>query len=769
MAGTYLPAVGISSGGGGGESGPVVMSGGGAIAEAASGGGWNPLSMLHRLGMIAAGVPKGIYGIGRDLTKAAQYGITGHNGYDFDETLPTLGAARQGVKQTAGRLSSFAPGGQTPGQAWKPYVTDPVGALLTDAGNVSLVAGPALKAAGVAGQAADAGSLTARLGTAATKVEAGATRISSVPTAPYRLPITKLGESLGQRTLRGTEAAAGAPVSVPLGGTRLARTAPGLARFSPDWKATNNVLLEGKGIEAGHAHAAIVADQPALKSALESALPEDRAAVLETFREAHRKSTLPQIEDTRAATAQRIADLPFAIKGERQFVAGQTAAGTRIGSFFDEPTPAPVAPGQVGGAAPSPISAPAEMPPTLFTVGKTGGASTKRSFLEPPARTDSVPDGYVRLSEIHINKGSARPFKGAEDVAIPKGLAGQVENFFKSPDAMAQTLGKFTDPLNSVGHVVKLGLNPAWPVGNIVGDAAMALGASGFKGLSEYVKAAKEGTPDATFARLEKATPAEATMASTRREVMQGGNKIERATGALQRVTEAKSFFRIAARFDNAVKSGVFRAEIAKGRSPELALEKTMRMTGEFDNMSPFERDYVRRLAPYYSWGREIVKISKNIAEEHPFGASVALEAGRAGADRPEGEGSEVDPGQFVPFGQAGSKFGGAFFGLGKMLGPVPKFVGAVATGDNPGSGKDLRVGQEFGEQNTPGAHNTVSALSLVAKGAPQVRLVQALMGDDDFKDPKEGLASFLGLDMSHKPEPKPKKKGGKGPRIIIG
>ena len=72
----------------------------------------------------------------------------------------------------------------------------------------------------------------------------------------------------------------------------------------------------------------------------------------------------------------------------------------------------------------------------------------------------------------------------------------------------------------------------------------------------------------------------------------------------------------------------------------------------------------------------------------------------------------------------------------------------------------DLRVGQEFGEQNTPGLHNTGAAISQFVKSYPQARLTQAVRGEDDFHTPAEGIASFLGVDASHQPKRQKKGKG---------
>lgn len=665
--------------------------------------------ILSRIGQIIVNAPVGAAQLASDIVRlpyhVARSAIT-HDDVDIGKTFPAIFGVGKGFQQTAQEF-------QHPSRILENYGRDPVGSLLNDAANISVVASPIAKAAGIAGQAADAGSLTSRLAAATEKVAAGANRISALPTAPYRLPITKLGEAIGQSTLRGLEAASGSAVQAGKLSNVLATRAPFLYRFAPETKALDSVLLSGKADELHLSHSAFEGDvMPKIKEALGGvSAPAERASIIETYKGQHRAAVARGIADTRNTTAGGVGDLPFSQR-----------------------------------------------------VGPAGAAAGQGSFFDELVSAKPTPDGYVRLSDIRQGKTSTAPFKGQDTIAIPKPLADHISSFFQGPSKGAQQLDAVVAPFNRLNYTAKLGLNPAWVVGNAGGNSTMgALGSSlpmsQLKAFLEDFRSQDYVGPNRNY----KAAPTDAALESVKRDVGDAGNIAQRATGAIQAGVDKLGFFKLAERLDNASRSAFYRTEIKAGASADLAMEKTIRHMGEFDKMSPFERDYVRKLAPFYSWHREILKIAKNLVEEHPARAAKLAQIGNVESQQPEdaGQGTKLGADQFVPFGQVGETFGGSLLGLGKMLGPLPKIGLAVGTGDNPSTGKDLDVGQGFGERNGPGLHNLLPETVKVGKGMPPVRLEESLRGKDRYTTPLEGLASFLGLDASHTPE-KPAKKGSK-------
>lgn len=53
-------------------------------------------------------------------------------------------------------------------------------------------------------------------------------------------------------------------------------------------------------------------------------------------------------------------------------------------------------------------------------------------------------------------------------------------------------------------------------------------------------------------------------------------------------------------------------------RQVELAVDRTLDFLGDFNAMTPFERRYVRRVIPFWSWYRVIVKVSGKYAADYP-------------------------------------------------------------------------------------------------------------------------------------------------------
>ncbi|HYF46079.1 MAG TPA: hypothetical protein VD926_07700, partial [Acidimicrobiales bacterium] len=592
---------------------------------------------------------------------------------------------------------------------------DPLGMALNDISNIAVVAAPAAKAAGIAGQAAEAGSLSARAASATQKIASGTAKVADLPVAPYRLPLTRAGEVIGKSAYNAEMAAAGAEgVQAGTLGSALQRVglSQPLARFSPEGKLLSNELLEGRAREANYAHDVLEADLPQLETQLSQIPKANRAArqqVIDNYLETHQETIGPRVAELRSESAARISGMPFAH----------------------------------------------QLDPVRSPQGKLFGEADQAD-LAP------VPEGYVRMSELRGGDMSTL-YKGADDIVLPKPLADQVQSFFGAPMKGSEALRGVLGPVNKVNYTLKLGLSPAWATGNLVGNAFTTLANAGVRGLRQYASDIRTGDFADDSARLQRAAPTRATIDQMQMTAVPEaeGNFAQRITTKAVQKAQKVTFYRLAERFDNAARSAVFKTELSRGASPELALEKTLRAMGEFDKLSPFERDYVKQIAPFWTWHREILKMSKNMLEDHPIRSGAMLNLSRnLGSEQGEPGETEIEAGQLVPYGQAGEWFGGGYGGFGKKLGPLPRAALAVGTGQNPSTGKDLRVGQEFGEQNTPGLHNTGAAISQFVKSYPQARLTQAVRGEDDFHTPAEGIASFLGVDASHQPKRQKKGKG---------
>lgn len=63
----------------------------------------------------------------------------------------------------------------------------------------------------------------------------------------------------------------------------------------------------------------------------------------------------------------------------------------------------------------------------------------------------------------------------------------------------------------------------------------------------------------------------------------------------------------------------VYLDRMKKGASPEQAIKDSLKVAGDFSNMSRFERSVVRRILPFYSWMRHITGLTAHLAVNHPL------------------------------------------------------------------------------------------------------------------------------------------------------
>jgi len=82
---------------------------------------------------------------------------------------------------------------------------------------------------------------------------------------------------------------------------------------------------------------------------------------------------------------------------------------------------------------------------------------------------------------------------------------------------------------------------------------------------------------------------------------------------------------------------------------------------GAYDDMSPFEKRYVRQLFPFWSWIRNITRISANLVIDQPLRAAWVMRVGALGTD-PNSELPDYLRGSIqTPFGLVDSNFLNAF------------------------------------------------------------------------------------------------------------
>lgn len=125
------------------------------------------------------------------------------------------------------------------------------------------------------------------------------------------------------------------------------------------------------------------------------------------------------------------------------------------------------------------------------------------------------------------------------------------------------------------------------------------------------------------------------------------------------------------------------------------AVEDANRVMGTFDDMTPFERNYVRNIFPFYTWNRHITKLAWQTAIDHPSRMMWTMWLGTHGAEANEEYdllpwqagsivvGNKLIPTNFInPMNDVG---GGSMFtptGMLRSMSPAIKYGFAVAGKD---------------------------------------------------------------------------------------
>lgn len=298
-----------------------------------------------------------------------------------------------------------------------------------------------------------------------------------------------------------------------------------------------------------------------------------------------------------------------------------------------------------------------------------------------------------------------------------------------------------------------LALSPRWHVGNIVGNAALAgLGA----GLSPAQIAKHVGEARRLVKAFEEGgdVPAEHLVAMERL-IAAGFNNPD-----LARVENARALGRAINRsyhfngyVDSVNRTVIYLAKHKSGVSADAAVSMALKTAGDFSKMTPFERNVVRRIIPFYAWQRHITRLAFSLPVEHPSRVAWTLHLSEMqnrlnpdpGADNEFNEGTIPLPGgkrlnvrNLMPI-TSGFWLDPSFRGAGYQLNPVIKSAVAGATGFNLGKMKPVS-GKEFDPKNPSrfgappealAAKNPGGFVSFLGQQLPQVTTLRDLVAGD--------------------------------------
>lgn len=197
-----------------------------------------------------------------------------------------------------------------------------------------------------------------------------------------------------------------------------------------------------------------------------------------------------------------------------------------------------------------------------------------------------------------------------------------------------------------------------------------------------------------------------------------------------------------------------------KGLSDAAALERATKALVDYNDLSPFERQAVRSVVPFYSWQKGILKLAAKAMADHPFAVSAALQVyqlnqdlmeDQYGAALPRAYESVVDLGplgkrnlrSFNPFVDAGSLTSPQ--GIAASMNPFVESATRNALGAPEGGFADYWRENEFGSlvPDTSPAQDFTEAFEFL----PQARVGQAIASGQDVsgRGRSAALQGYLG------------------------
>lgn len=370
----------------------------------------------------------------------------------------------------------------------------------------------------------------------------------------------------------------------------------------------------------------------------------------------------------------------------------------------------------------------------------------------PGSMFEKVPPGQVNLSTTFVPQAMLSRF------ARQLGEAKQLEQAFR----------KFYDKPMRLWKDQVLALSPRWHVNNIIGNMVTATAGGGIDPITygrnfyRATKILKAMHDDGRLAKLQEADPEGAQIALTLDpRIHQGSEGAALGPGTELNVDSGPRLKRISPSrlvrgykkvtqgsyefngfVDDASRLSIFLTERKRmtdaqlaewvrrnpdlgyhfgegkggldGIRDELAVRQSLKVAGDFTRLSPFERQVVRRVLPFYPWMRHITKLALRMPVTAPvrtawlmhlaaiFGEPPAFPFLSAyvpvGAERPDQSRSYLHVGNVNPFNDiAYGSQGSSDFSLTDIpAGVLSQVSPAISTGVGLATGIDLRTGQQI-------------------------------------------------------------------------
>lgn len=368
----------------------------------------------------------------------------------------------------------------------------------------------------------------------------------------------------------------------------------------------------------------------------------------------------------------------------------------------------------------------------------------------------------------------------ADSFFLPTPIANEFQRWWKPASKNPLIVG-YDMATRGFKHSV-LAMSPTWNVNNVLGNAFMAVVFGGETPLEIY-RRTREVMASARQAGREERMIAPEDVTRTQRvmEAIPGGRRLRewgkdiaaapalgppRLYGAggpseiMRQMAEQREpgtmfgrginqAYRVNETVDNIGRNALYLAKRGKGFSEEEAVAQALNAMGDFNNKTPFERDVVRRIIPFYAWMKHVTQASYHLAAEHPFRTAWLLHVSdmfNPGSDNmPDWLRGSIGIGKtgwVVPMGGANplqGNFGSVFTAghdwpgeLMRGLSPLIK-LGAAGVGINlqtrrpvsgpPGAGPVDQYGKPIFGLQTP---STIAYMA--ARMIPQGRMLEDLL-----------------------------------------
>jgi hypothetical protein len=394
----------------------------------------------------------------------------------------------------------------------------------------------------------------------------------------------------------------------------------------------------------------------------------------------------PRSENMRASSEE----LPYSARGMADLIgqeAGQTAANMDVHRIFSDGRLRNV--GQILGQTAADLRAKADAEAqaqggTPAQIAERAKVLYGRAVTEALAEQGFEPLIGDRLAPQH---GDFNPDKkiefdqvGDETVVLPAGLRERL-----IPYMTGKEMGPFMNTLERLNGKIKGVLLPfsvKWYMGDLVGGAFMGWVGGGippnqlFDGMQKIGDLSEEGTraifdhPDFQDAGLNFEESARMRNLTERPEASSRLGKAWYRAGDVRRAS-----YRLNGSINRINRQGYVLAKLqqlldergldldlgdvdrAEWQRPGIqaaitdAVEDANKIMGTFDDMTPFERRYIRNIFPFYAWNRHITKLAWRTAIDNPARMVWTMRIGTYGQD-------PNDPMNDLPWLRGGLAFG---------------------------------------------------------------------------------------------------------------